>query len=161
MPKLIKNRRLVEDEFSIKWSAEESDPSGKLLVSLEEWQARRDELLASTGTHGVWLKPDDEPELLVEDLSQLPVIAVQFPAFTDGRGYSLARLLRERYGYEGELRAVGDVLRDQLFYMHRCGFDSFAIREDRDAEDALAALDEFSDVYQSAVQQPLPLFRRR
>lgn len=89
------------------------------------------------------------------------MIAVNFPAFTDGRGFSSARLLRERYGYKGEIRAIGDVLRDQLFFMRRCGFDAYAIRADRSPEDALVSLDDFSEVYQTSVEQPLPLFRRR
>ncbi|WP_426417465.1 DUF934 domain-containing protein [Aestuariirhabdus sp. LZHN29] len=161
MPKLIKNRTLIDDDFSIKQSIEESTPKGKVLVSLEEWQSRRDELLQSPENYGVWLNTDDEPELLANDLKTVQVIAIRFPTFSDGRGYSLARLLRERYGYQGELRAIGDVLRDQLFYLQRCGFDSFSVREDRDINDALEGFNDFSEVYQHSVEQPLPLFRRR
>ena len=109
---------------------------------------------------GVWLDADEEPESIAGDLDRFQVIAVNFPAFTDGRGFSSARL-RERYGYKGEIRAIGDVLRDQLFFMRRCGFDAYAIRADRSPEDALASLDDFSEVYQTSVEQPLPLFRRR
>ncbi|MEM8120240.1 DUF934 domain-containing protein, partial [Morganella morganii] len=90
---------------------------------------------------GVWLDADEEPESIAGDLDRFQVIAVNFPAFTDGRGFSSARLLRERYGYKGEIRAIGDVLRDQLFFMRRCGFDAYAIRADRSPEDALASLD--------------------
>jgi uncharacterized protein (DUF934 family) len=86
---------------------------------------------------------------------------VNFPSLTDGRGYSIARLLRERYGYVGELRAVGDVQRDQLFNLARCGFDAFLLRKDEDADGALAALEEFSEAYQASVERPQPLFRRR
>jgi uncharacterized protein (DUF934 family) len=86
---------------------------------------------------------------------------VHFPKVTDGRGHSSARLLRERYGYRGELRAVGEVTRDQLFYLQRCGFDSFALRADQHAADALDGLSDFDDSYQAAADQPLPLFRRR
>jgi uncharacterized protein (DUF934 family) len=86
---------------------------------------------------------------------------VNFPKFADGRGYSTARLLRERYGYHGEIRAIGDVLHDQLFFMKRCGFDAYAVRADKDIEAALAGFDDFSDAYQAAVDQPQPLFRRR
>jgi uncharacterized protein (DUF934 family) len=89
------------------------------------------------------------------------LVAVNFPQFTDGRGYSSARLLRERYGWRGELRAIGDVFRDQLFYLARCGFDAFALRQGEDAQAALAAFDDFSDAYQTAADRPLPLFRRR
>jgi uncharacterized protein (DUF934 family) len=94
-------------------------------------------------------------------VGQLPLIAVYFPKFLDGRGYSTARLLRERYGYRGELRAIGDVGRDQLFYLARVGFDAFLIPEGRDARDALNAFADFPETYQGAVDQPLPLFRRR
>ena len=89
------------------------------------------------------------------------VVAVNFPKFTDGRGYSTARLLRERYGWKGELRAVGDVFRDQLFHLASCGFNAYALREGEDPLDALTAFRDFSDTYQATVEQPLPLFRRR
>ena len=98
---------------------------------------------------------------IADDLAHFAVIGVNFPKFADGRGYSSARLLRERYGYRGEIRAIGDVLQDQLFYMKRCGIDAFAVREDKDIEAALAGLNVFSDAYQAAVDQPQPLFRRR
>jgi phosphoadenosine phosphosulfate reductase len=94
-------------------------------------------------------------------LERLPVIGVNFPKFTDGRSYSSARLLRERYRYHGEIRALGDVLQDQLFYMRRCGIDAYALRADKDIDKALAGLAVFSDTYQAAVDQPQPLFRRR
>lgn len=98
---------------------------------------------------------------LGEELARAKAIAIDFPAFTDGRGYSLARLLRERYGYQGELRAVGDVLVDQLDYMRRCGFDAMALRDDQDPADALRALSAFSVSYQSDVHQRSALFERR
>lgn len=139
-------------------------PPGQVLVPLALWQARREELAAraSRGEIGVWLDSHELPEPLAEcgGLDRFPVIAINFPKFTDGRGYSIAVLLRSRYGYRGELRAIGDVLRDQLFYMKRCGFDAFALREDKDIDSALASLDDFTDTYQGAVDQPLPLFRR-
>ena len=86
---------------------------------------------------------------------------MNFPKFTDGRGYSSARLLRDRYSFRGEIRAIGDVLQDQLFYMKRCGIDAYALREDKDIVAALASLRDFSETYQAAVDQPQPLFRRR
>jgi uncharacterized protein (DUF934 family) len=109
----------------------------------------------------VWLAPGDDPATLADDVGQLPLIAVDFPKFTDGRGYSTARLLREKYGYAGELRAIGDILRDQLYYLHACGFNAFAVRADRDLADALKGLGDFSDNYQTTVGRPVPLFRRR
>ena len=96
-----------------------------------------------------------------ERIGTLGIIAVNFPKYGDGRGYSIARLLRERYGYKGELRAVGVVARDHLQLMAQCGFDSFLLREGEDVQNALAAFDDFSETYQTSVAQPVPLFRRR
>lgn len=110
---------------------------------------------------GVWLAPADEPAQVSPYVESLPLIAVDFPSFRDGRGYSTAALLRSRYGFRGDLRAIGDVLIDQLFYLRRVGFSSFALRADQDPEAAVAALGAFADVYQGSVDQPLPYFRRR
>ena len=103
----------------------------------------------------------DDPAALAADIKTLALIAVNFPTFKDGRGYSTAYLLRTRYSYTGELRAVGDIQRDQLFYLHRVGFNAFAVREDKDIEAALKSLNDFSNVYQASVVQSSPLFRRR
>lgn len=140
-------------------------PAGRVIVPLTVWLARKDELAArfAQGEIGVWL---DSYELLedltssVADINSLPLIALNFPRFVDGRGFSMAALLRTRYGYKNELRAIGDVLRDQLYFMKRCGFDAFSIRADRSAEDALASLRDFSEPYQGAVDNPLPVWRR-
>jgi uncharacterized protein (DUF934 family) len=107
------------------------------------------------------LEPADDPAAIANRLGAASRVEVNFPSFTDGRGYSTARLLRERFGYRGELRAVGDVQRDQLFNLGRCGFDAFLLKKDDDAADALAALNDFSEAYQASVERPLPLFRRR
>jgi uncharacterized protein (DUF934 family) len=135
-------------------------PAGPLVVPLPWWQARRESLAARRDPLGLWLEPHDDPARVAGDLASFAVVAVRFPKFTDGRGYSLAVLLR-RHGYRGELRAFGDVGRDQLFYLKRCGFDSFALPAHRDPEAALAGLEDFRDRYQGSVDQPLPLFRRR
>jgi uncharacterized protein (DUF934 family) len=117
---------------------------------------------APSATLAPWLPADTElTDALAERLAEAPLIAVDFPKFTDGRGYSLARLLRERHGFGGEIRAVGDVLVDQLYFMTRCGFDGLSLREDQWLEDAQRALGAFSRAYQPAVDQPEPLFRRR
>lgn len=110
---------------------------------------------------GVWLDSHDEPEILEGKTDELPVIAVNFPKFSDGRGYSIARLLRERLGYSNELRAIGDVLLDQLQFMKRCGFDTYALRPDKDINKAARCLNFFSQGYQAATDTELPLFRRR
>ena len=109
----------------------------------------------------VVLEPTDDPRTLAERLPGLKLIAVNFPKYGDGRGYSIARLLRERYGYKGELRAIGVVARDHLRLMAQCGFDSFQLREGEDAQEALQGLDDFSEAYQASAAQPVPLFRRR
>ncbi|EPC04430.1 hypothetical protein L861_03650 [Litchfieldella anticariensis FP35 = DSM 16096] len=109
-----------------------------------------------------WLSSDTElTSDLVKRLGDAPLIAIDFPSFTDGRGYTLARLLRERYGYQEEIRAIGDVLVDQLYYMSRCGFDALALREDQHLDDALRALGAFSVSYQPGVDVKEALFERR
>lgn len=140
-------------------------PGGKVIVPMSVWLGRHDELTGrlAAGQLGVWLDSFEEPETLaasVQDINAFKVIAVNFPKFIDGRGFSVGRLLRERFGYRNELRAIGDVLRDQMFFFKRCGFDAYALRADRDAQDALAGLRDFSDPYQGAVDEPRPLFRR-
>jgi uncharacterized protein (DUF934 family) len=112
-----------------------------------------------SAAHGVWLAPTDDPAALVPHLGSVPLVAVQFPKFADGRGYSLAHLIR-RLGYAGDLRAVGEVLIDQLFMLKRVGFSSFALRADQSEDDARAALYRYSAAYQGAFDQPLPAFRR-
>ena len=109
----------------------------------------------------VVFEPTDDLAAKAERIGALGVIAVNFPKYGDVRGYSIARLLRERYGYKGELRAVGVVARDHLQLMAQCGFDSFLLREGEDAQAALAAFDDFSESYQANAAQPVPLFRRR
>lgn len=147
----------IDDDIS----AACADVSGSdLLLTLAQWTAHREQWLAHQGGLGVVLGAADDPVALKDDLSRLSLIAVEFPNFTDGRGYSIGRLLRQRYAYTGEMRAVGDVLRDQLFFYVRCGFDSFALRDDQDIDDALKAFRDFSEVYQAGVDRG-PLFERR
>ena len=109
----------------------------------------------------VVLQPGDDPRAIADRLAGLKVVAVNFPKYGDGRGYSIGRLLRERYGYRGELRAVGVVARDHLPLLAQCGFDAFQLREGEDAQEALRGLDDFSDGYQASAARPIPLFRRR
>lgn len=135
-------------------------PRGPLAVGLATWKARREDLLRRREPVGVVLQPDDDPHDLGPDAHFLSLVAIRFPRFTDGRGYSSAVLLR-RLGYRGELRAVGDVGRDQLANLRRCGFDAFALPAHRDPEAALSALDGFSVRYQGSVDDAQPLFRKR
>ena len=161
MPTLIKHQKLAADDWKLIQEGETFPASGDVIVPLSLWLAKRETLIARIGRTGVWLKPDDEPADLATDFAVLPLIAVFFPAFTDGRGYSTARLLRERYGYTGELRAIGDVLRDNIFYLSRVGFDAIALRDSEDAKEALSAFKDFTEAYQISVERPQPLFRRR
>jgi uncharacterized protein (DUF934 family) len=130
-------------------------------VTLRRFASEAPALAAHPGRVGVRLHPEDDPEPHLPALLELPLLAVEFPRFTDGRGYSLGRMLRERHGYRGELRAVGNVLRDQLYYMHRCGFDAFELQPGKSIHEALEAFNELSVRYQGAVDEPRPLFRRR
>jgi uncharacterized protein (DUF934 family) len=107
------------------------------------------------------LQPADDPAQHAERIGRVARIEVNFPKFGDGRGFSIARLLRERHGYRGELRAVGDVGRDQLLAMESCGFDAFLLREGEDPAEALTGFNDFGEAYQASVTRPLPLFRRR
>lgn len=107
------------------------------------------------------LEPSDDPASIADRLAGAARVEIDFPKFGDGRGYSSARLLRERYGYRGELRAVGAVARDLLLYMESCGFDAFLLQDGEDPQEALAGFDDFSDAYQTSVTRPSPLFRRR
>jgi len=109
----------------------------------------------------VRLEPADDPAAVAGQLTGATRVEVNFPKFGDGRGFSIGRLLRERYGYKGELRAVGQITRDHLFFLESCGFDAFELREGEDAEEAIAAFGDFSESYQATVTRPVPLFRRR
>ncbi|MGH8493481.1 MAG: DUF934 domain-containing protein [Moraxellaceae bacterium] len=163
MPKLIKDGAIVDDTFIFVSPAEDGSlslPASPVLVKLATWQAHRDALLAHPHSKGVQLAPDEFAESIITDLDQLELIAIEFPAFADGRGYSTAHLLRGRLGFKGELRAVGDVFKDTLFYQQRCGFNAFAVKEGKSLEDALLALSTFSQPYQPADLQEKPLFNR-
>lgn len=162
---IIKNNAVIDDDWSV-LRLNEGDtpeavsvPSGKTLVPLKVWLAQRAALLHRADI-GVWFASNERVEDLQGDVAKLPVIAVDFPKFGDGRGYTIAYRLRNRLGYRGELRAIGDVLRDQLFYMRRAGFDAFAIRADKDIREALKSLQDFSITYQASADDAQPLFRR-
>jgi len=163
MPLLTRDRTVIDDRWTLlPETAALADVPGSnpAIVPLALWSAQHD-ALSIRNDIGVWLKPDDDPDALAGDIARLPLIAVDFPKFGDGRGYSTARLLREKHRYTGELRAIGEILRDQLYYLRQCGFDTFALRPGRSVAEALAAFDDFSDNYQATVAQPVPLFRRR
>ena len=167
MSKIIKNGQVIDDTWLVLKLTESETPEAitlpeaPTLLPLAVWLARKDEIRARRQPVGIWLESSEGPEAVANDLDHFTVIGVNFPKFADGRGYSTARLLRERFAYTGEIRALGDVLQDQLFLLRRCGFDAFAVRQDKDIEAALAGFKAFSESYQSAADQPQPLFRRR
>lgn len=139
--------------------------NGKIIVPLAIWQARKEELAPrlEKGELGIWLATHELLQDLVDsvgDVNKLPVIAIYIERFADGRIFSIGTLLRTRHGYKNELRAFGDVLRDQLFFLRRCGFNSYLIRADRSAEEALASLQDFKEPYQGAVDITQPVWRR-
>jgi len=168
MAQLIKHRAATADSWKTLEIAEGETPeavalpAGDVIFPLAVWQARKDEIIARHKRIGLLLQPDERVEDVAADLHYFLVIAVSFPKFVDGRGYSTASLLRQRYNYQGELRAVGDVLHDQLFFMQRVGFDSYALKDGKNAVYAITAgFTPFSDAYQASTTQPQPYFRRR
>lgn len=158
--RILQNREIVEDTWLTVPDDEPLPAEGDVIVSLTRWRAQREELVARAGQVGVRCPGETEPEELAPDLATLAVIALELPKFTDGRAYSTARLLRERHGFRGQLRAVGHVLPDQVFYLHRVGFDAFELAPGKKLEDALKALDTFTVRYQPSSDEPQPLWRR-
>lgn len=162
MARIIRGGEVVEDPWIL---VEESPPDPvavprPAMLPLSAWLSLPPEVRGQ-GDTAPWLASGEEFEEAVDALLQAPLIALHFPVFRDGRHFSTAFLLRKRYGYRGELRAVGHVIRDQLFYLTRCGFDSVQLREGMDPEAALASLADFSLVYQPAADDRAPLLRRR
>jgi uncharacterized protein (DUF934 family) len=156
---LIKNGRLVDEDWAF---ADNETPlgEGQVSVTLARFKAEREELIGRNVPLGVRLMPSDDPRDLADDLDRLSLIEVSFPKYADGRGYSQAQLLRRRLGYTGELRAVGDVLRDQALLMVRSGFDALALAN-TDIKGFEAALAEYQNVYQSDARGAVTIFEQR
>jgi len=162
--RIIRNKHVENDLWQVlglEGNVPEVIPHGPVLVPLATWKSRREALLARREPFGVWLKPEEDPAELAEDVAVLKVIGVHFPKWGDGRGFSTGTLLRARYEFRGELRAFGDLGRDHLLHLSRCGFDVVKLGPRHDPEKALAAFSEFSVAYQAAVDEPMPFFRRR
>jgi uncharacterized protein (DUF934 family) len=140
--------KIVDDRFTRLEDDAPLPKTGAVLVSLERFQAERDALLGREDDLGVWLRSDESPSALAADLDRIALVALDFPVFSDGRAFSSARLLRERLGYEGEVRAVGDVLCEQLAFMRRSGFDTFDMASPDALAEAEAVLGEVRIVYQ-------------
>ena len=167
MAQLIKHGIAITDSWQILELGEGESPEtvtlpdGDVIFPLAVWQARKDEIV-SRPTIGLLLQPADRVEDVAGELASFNLIAVNFPKFVDGRGYSTAALLRQRYHYQGEIRAVGDVLHDQLFFLKRVGFDAWALKEGKSAGYAIAnGFTTFGEAYQTSADQPEPHFRRR
>jgi len=170
---LIKDQKIVEDTWQrITEITADTDlptvdvlggdvPGANIIVPFAYWLENRDALSNRDGMLGVCIDGDVDIQEVVKDIEHFDLIALDFPAFADGRCYSHARLLRDRYNFKGELRAVGDILRDQLFYMQRCGINSFQLREDKDMQDALNAFTELSVKYQTAADGAEPVYKYR
>ena len=166
MQNLIKNNTVSEDNWTILKEATGPEVlkvvQGKnFIVPLDFWKLFRSELDEYGGEIAIWLNSDQTVAEIGDEMHSFPLIALNFPVFSDGRSYSNARELRTHFAYKGEIRAIGDVLRDQIFYMASCGFDAFALRYDQDADECLKAFDDFQTSYAATVANPQPLFRRR
>jgi len=171
MTRMIKNQQIIEDNWVLLKGAESDKlqelSTSDLIIPLHSWLQWQKEgpqggqQLNRPGRIAVWLDSHELPAQLGNSLHKLEMIALNFPVFRDGRPYSSARELRQNFAFKGDIRAVGDVLRDQLFYMQRCGFTEFAMREDQNLQQALTAFEDFHEGYQSSIDRPLPLFRRR
>jgi uncharacterized protein (DUF934 family) len=165
MPEIIKHRSIINDDWLVlrleegQTAQDISVPDGKVIVPLAVWKAQSARLSARAHK-AIWLSPDEMAEDIDTNINLFELIAIDFPQFMDGRGYSTAFHLRSRFKFTGELRAIGDVLRDQLFYMQRVGFDAYAVRADKNIHDALKGLTDFSEKYQTSWDEPNPLFRR-
>ena len=158
---LIKDGKLVEDSWLVLDDGGPIPQDRDVIVGLERWCQDRPALKQRPGRLGIRLTSDQLADEIAEDLGEFDLIALEFPKFADGRAYSTARLLRERHGYTGELRAVGNVLRDQFLFLHRCGFDAYQVADGGAAESWLEALAEIQVWYQPTGDGRTPVFHWR
>ena len=166
MQNLIKQGAIVHDDWTL--VKEASDPEilhvtqdRNLIVPIKFWNMYKLEIEDYLGEVTIWLNSDEFLDEIKEEINTFSLIALNFPVFSDGRPYTTAREVRQSWQFSGDIRAVGDVLRDQIFYMSQCGFDSFLLRHDQDPDSCIGALDDFKANYQSTVLEENPLFRRR
>lgn len=153
---LIKDGQPVDDAWVHVGDDGEVPAEAPAIVTLARWQRENESLRKRNAPLGIRLTDEQEPALIADDLDRFDVVALEFPKFTNGRAYSYARLLRERYGYRGEVRAVGDVLRDQFLFVHRCGFDAYEVADEKAAAAWHEALSEISVWYQNAADDRVP-----
>lgn len=160
MRKLILDRRLVDDTWVYLDKDDSLMPGADVVVPLARFLAEKELLLAHDGQVGVLIDAGEGVAAIVPFLDRLPLVCVNFPTMYDGRGLSYARELRERYRYGGQIRAVGDVQRDVVHGMHRCGINAFDIKDGKSIADALIAFGDFSTGYQADVYETRPVYRR-
>lgn len=161
MPKLVKDNVLTDSDWIVLGEGDTLSPGQKTFLPLSDFIARAEKNEIDYRLQSVWLAADDDADLLSPYVKELQVIALNFAAFMDGRSFSQARSIREHLDFEGEIRAVGNFIQDQMFYLSRCGVDTFEVPDDADIESICRSLDDFSESYQAACDEPQPLFRRR
>jgi len=164
MPTLIKlqgGRMVLANDAFTHVDDDQDLPPGDVIISLARFQTDGERLLGEGRAVGVRLEAGEEAEALAYDLPRLAVVALAFPRFRDGRQYTNARVLRERYGFAGEIRAVGDVLREQARFMVRCGIDAFEVADASTPEQWGHAIGRFRHVYQRAADGRAPAFEER
>lgn len=157
---IVKDGEIIEDH----WIHIADDPipeDGCISVSLSRWKAERTVLAARDGELGLRITSEDNLEEIAGDLEHFQLIALDFPVFTDGRCFSYAHLLRDRYAYTGELRAIGNYIRDQVYFLSRVGINAFEFASSENLNGALAALHDFSVTYQACTDEKEPLYRRQ
>ena len=160
---LLKDGKVTDDPWVQVADGDDLPGNRPAIISLDRWLAERDSLKKRPGALGIRLGNDQSPILIKDDLDRFALVALSFPKFSDGRAYSQARLLKDRFDFAGELRATGDVLRDQYRALHRCGFDSLDVSGEAAAVEAAwaEALGEFRHAYQPATRGPEPILRQR
>lgn len=159
---LIKDGQLANDPFVFTDDDDPALPDGRaVVVSLERWKSDQANLIAHNGLVGVQLRNDQSPDEIADDLKYLALVVVEFPTFSDGRGFSQARALREQYGFSGEIRAIGHIIRDQYLFLHRCGVNAIEVEEQSHLSDWQAAMKEFSLFYQTTVDGRTPVMSLR
>lgn len=160
---IIKNHKIVDDQWQ--YFTEKFDtsmpPDGNIIITLKAWKTAKENLITRQSKLGIKLNSDELLPEIVDDLDYFEIISLDFTPYKDGRHFSTARLLRERYHYKGEIRATGEVLRDQLLYMQRVGFDAFELGSNQDLNAALTAFNEFSTAYQPTANPHSPFYQKK
>lgn len=158
---IIVDNQIVQNQWLLIDKDAEDIPNTEepIIVPLSLWNKEKRQLLKRKKI-GIYLESDESPQLIAEDLSAFDLIAINFNNFADGRGFTYGRELRDTHGFKGEIRAIGSFIRDQLFFLKRCGFNAFAL-ENANLQESLSSLTDFSDSYQAAIDQPNPLYNRR